>query len=339
LELIVSIKIIAVDKHFNSAGEVIADELFLSWYFRTDESQSKAWELWLLENQRYIPLVEEAIQFLKSAYVQENELSQEQVERAHSKLQSSLDTARVIQMKPKRKRYWIPAAAAVLLLVMAGWIFLRNDRDKTTMDSAYGTISEYQLPDGSQVTLNANSNISIIKDWKEGKDREVWLQGEAFFNVQKTAAKDRFIVHTKNMDVIVTGTQFNAISRDEESSVLLTEGSVIIKIKDGREIPMKPGDFVVMQNNIPAIQPADQDKILAWKQSRLDFDKTPMKEVVKIIARHYGVKVTIADKSIEEKTISGLMPNDNLDVLIQALEATGDYKITRVGKEITISNP
>lgn len=338
MELIVSIKIISVDKHFNSAEEVIADELFLAWYFRTDETKSKAWEVRLLENQRYIPLVEEAIQFLKSTYVQENAMSQEQVELAHSQLQSSLDSAKLIEMKPKRKRLWIPAAA-ILVFAIAGWMLLKNDAGKTTMESAFGTIREYQLPDGSQVTLNANSNITTSKDWKGGKDREVWLQGEAFFNIQKTATKDRFIVHTKNLDIIVTGTQFNVISRDDESSVLLTEGSVIIKTKEGREIPMKPGDFVVMQNNVPAIQPADQDKILAWKQSRLDFDKTPMKEVVKIIARHYGVKVTIADQSIEEKTISGLMPNDNLDVLIQALEATGDYKITRVGKEITISNP
>lgn len=339
LELIVSIKIISVDKHFNSAEDVIADELFLAWYFKTDELKAKAWELWVLENQRCIPFVEEAVHFLKSTHVQESEISQQQVELAHSKLQSSLDTATVIEMKHGRKRFWIPAAAAVLVVAIVGWMFLKDDGNKTTMDSAFGTISEYQLPDGSHVTLNANSNISISKDWKEGKDREVWLEGEAFFKVQKTAVKDRFIVHTKNMDIVVTGTQFNVISRDDESSVLLTEGSVIMKTKDGKEVPMKSGDFAVMQNKVPAIQTADQERILAWKQSRLYFDKTPMKEVAKIIARHYGVKVTIDDKSIEEKTISGLMPNNNLDVLIQAVEATGDYKITRFGKEITISNP
>ena len=62
-----------------------------------------------------------------------------------------------------------------------------------------------------------------------------------------------------------------------------------------------------------------------------------MNEVAKIIARHYGVKVSISDKAIGEKTISGEMPNDNLDVLIEALEATGDFKITRSGNDLIIS--
>jgi ferric-dicitrate binding protein FerR (iron transport regulator) len=60
--------------------------------------------------------------------------------------------------------------------------------------------------------------------------------------------------------------------------------------------------------------------------------------VAKIISRHYGVKVTVTDKAIGESTISGIMPNDNLDVLIQALEAIG-YKITRANGEIIISGP
>lgn len=317
----------------------MADELFQAWYFRGDETKAKTWELWLLENQQYVPLVEEAIHFLKATALQEKEISEDQIQLAYTKLQSSLDSARVVEMKPSGKRWWISAAAAILVFAIAGAFYWNHISEKTTFNSTYGTISQYKLPDGSQVTLNANSHITINKEWKEGKDREVWLQGEAFFKVEKTQAKNRFIVHTNNMDIIVTGTQFNAISRDDESSVLLTEGSVIIKTKDGKEVYMKPGDFVKMQNNIPAPLPADQERILAWKQSRLDFDKTSMSEAAKIIARHYGVKVTIADKTIEEKTISGLMPNDNLDVLIQALEATGDYKITRVGKEITISNP
>lgn len=325
--------------HFNSIEDIIADELFQAWYFTTDNTKAEAWELWLLQNQQQVSLVQEAIQFLKSTQLQEKELPREQIDLAHKKLRSSLNEAKVIEMKSQKRRWWVSAAAAVLLFMMAGMVYWNNMNKKTTLNSAYGMIQNYQLPDGSHVTLNANSHITISKEWEQGKDREVWLEGEAFFKVQKTPMKNRFIVHTKNMDIIVTGTQFNAISREDESSVLLTEGSVIIKTKNGKEIHMKPGDFVKMQNNIPAVQPADQEKILAWKQSRLDFDKTPMIEVAKIITRHYGVKVTIADKFIEEKTISGLMPNDNLDVLIQALEATGDYKITRVGKEITIAAP
>jgi ferric-dicitrate binding protein FerR (iron transport regulator) len=141
------------------------------------------------------------------------------------------------------------------------------------------------------------------------------------------------------MDIVVTGTQFNAIAREDESSVLLTEGSVTIKTPDGKEIKMKPGDFVRIENKVPAKQMVDQQKILAWKEARLDFDNTPIYEVAKIITRHYGVKVSISNKVVGESTISGIMPNDNLDVLIQSLEATGNYKITKTNNEIIIAGP
>ena len=151
--------------------------------------------------------------------------------------------------------------------------------------------------------------------------------------------KNKFIVHTSAMDIIVTGTQFNAIARKDESSVLLTEGSVTIKTPDGNEIKMKPGDFVKIENKIPAKQNVDQQRILAWKEAKLDFDNTPMYEVAKVISRHYGVKVSVANKAVGESTISGIMPNDNLDILIQALEATGNYKITKNDSEIIIAGP
>jgi ferric-dicitrate binding protein FerR (iron transport regulator) len=129
------------------------------------------------------------------------------------------------------------------------------------------------------------------------------------------------------------------VAREDEHSVLLTEGSVTIRTSGGNEIKMKPGDFIKVENQIPARQMVDQQRVLAWKDSKLDFVNTPIREVAKIIARDYGVKVTLADKSIGERTISGIMPNDNLDVLTQALEATGDYKITKTNSEIIISGP
>jgi ferric-dicitrate binding protein FerR (iron transport regulator) len=327
-----------VKKFLNTIEDVIADEHFLAWYFQDDNNKAKQWEEWLSQNPQITPLVQQSIDWLNAYRITEKEISSDQIEAAHQKLMSSLTDAPVIGMKPRRSRWWIPAAAAVLVFAVAGFL-LWNRSNKTTMDSAYGMISEYKLPDGSYVTLNANSKITIRKKWEEGADREVWLQGEAFFKVQKTPARNRFIVHTNVMDIIVTGTQFNAIAREDESSVLLTEGSVTIKTPDGKEIKMRPGDFVRMENAVPAKQTVDQQRVLAWKEARLDFDNTPMNEVAKIIARHYGVKVTIADKTIGESTISGIMPNDNLDVLIQSLEATGDYKITKTNNEIIISGP
>ena len=327
-----------METNFNSIEDVIADEFFLAWYFRQDEMKAKEWEHWLLTHPDSVPLVEKSIAWLKDNYRAEAAPALAATDAAWQKLDLALDAAPIVRMAPARRR-WIPAAAAALILLTAGFAYWSIRAGKTVLDSNYGKLSEYKLPDGSQVLLNANSQLTISKEWEKGNDREVWLKGEAFFKVQKTPLKNKFIVHTRTMDIIVTGTQFNAVCRDDESSVLLTEGSVTIRTPDGGEIHMKPGDFVQLENNVPARKPADQEKILAWKQAKLDFENTPMSEVEKIITRHYGVKVTLADQSLAGKTISGVMPNDNLDVLIQALEATGEFKITKADHGIIIANP
>ena len=154
----------------------------------------------------------------------------------------------------------------------------------------------------------------------------------------KTAHHNRFIVHTDQMDVIVTGTQFNVITRNDRSSVLLTEGSVTIRSKDGKEIMMKPGDFVEINNNGLEKKTANEEAILAWKENKLIFENTPMTEAAKLISEHYGIKVTLADQQVKERPLSGIMQNDNLGVLLKSLEAM-DLKITKKDNEIIISTP
>lgn len=324
-------------EHFSSIEEVISNEFFLAWYYRLDEDRAKEWELWLLQHPQYVALTQESIAWLKSSGLKEKEVPVEKIDGAYRQMLDELDKAPVVRMEQKKPRWIIPAVAAAMVLLIAGYVLWNRPSGDQVLESAYGKISEFQLPDGSEVILNANSALKLDKDWKEGKDREVWLTGEAFFKVQKTSAGNRFIVHTNSMDIIVTGTQFNAISSDEEASVLLTEGKVTVQTCSGNKMELTPGEFVRIENCIPARLEADKEKVLAWKQARLDFENTPMNEVARIITRHYGVKVTLSGENTADRKISGVMPNDSLDVLIKALEATGDFRITRSDNELIIS--
>lgn len=315
----------------------MADERFLAWYFRTSPEKAAAWEQWLSLNPQSGPLVQEAVRSLEQLYVKEKEIPAAQTEAALERFYRQV-AAPVVPMKTRRNRWWIPAAAAILLLI-AGFALWQAGSKEKVFNSDYGQVSEYRLPDGSVVTLNANSQLSMSGNWNGNRDREVWIKGEAFFKVQKTAHKNRFIVHAEDMDIIVTGTQFNVVNTDHESSVLLTEGSVTVKTRDGRELRMKPGDFVRIENETATRKPADEEKQLAWKQSMLVFDNTTLAELARIIRRHYGIEVKIAGKELEAKTLSGIMPNNNLDMLISAIEGTGDFKITKQDKELIISNP
>src|SRR5258705_8271396 len=313
-------------KNLSTVEEMIADELFLAWYYKESDEKADAWENWLNANPARQTMVSEAVNVMDRLRATEAPVSSFRVEAAYNKLNLKLeeledDMAPVVPMKPSRRRWLIGAAAAVLILV-AGVTYFRVSSSKPVIESPYGQISQKELPDGSQVMLNANTTVTLSKDWKEGSDREVWLNGEAFFHVKKTSQKNRFIVHTSQLDIIVTGTQFNVSTRDDKTSVLLTEGSVTIRTNDGKEITMRPGDFLAIENNRAEKKAINEETVLAWKENKLNFEKTPMKEVADMINHHYGVVVKLADETVAEKTITGMMPNNNLDDLLKALELT-----------------
>src|SRR5215207_10703168 len=167
--------------HFTSAEEVITNEFFLAWFYRNDEQKAREWEHFLLDHPDYLPLVEESITWLKEHDLEEMELPAEKVDAAFQRLQACLESTPVVALRPKRSRWWIPAAAAILILVIGGMLYWKSLPSHTKLDSQFGKISTYRLPDGSQVILNANSSVQINKQWKQGADREVWLDGEAFF--------------------------------------------------------------------------------------------------------------------------------------------------------------
>jgi ferric-dicitrate binding protein FerR (iron transport regulator) len=102
------------------------------------------------------------------------------------------------------------------------------------------------------VLLNANSQLRTPARWPAGARREVWLEGEAFFQVTKKGAAPgggtdgaRFVVHTGQVDVAVLGTRFNVTNRRGQTTVTLNEGKV--KLEEGDldgAVIMEPGELV-----------------------------------------------------------------------------------------------
>lgn len=329
-------------KNFQQVEDVIGDEDFQTWFAG---QPNPGWEEWLAANPSQAPLVKQAVAFMNDIKVKELSVPQGEIAKAYQQLTERLDregqgSTPVISIKRQRIKRWMSVAAAVLLLAAGFSIWKYTQPADPSLGTAYGQISTHKLPDGSIMMLNANSCATLGKDWKEGNDREVWLNsGEAFFHVKKTPQKNRFVVHTNDLDVIVTGTQFNVLTRDNKTSVLLTEGSVTIRTPAGEEIKMVPGDFVEIDHNNLEKKKANEESILAWKDNRIIFDNTPIAEAARMIQEHYGMKVIIADSSLNGKTLNGMMPNDNLEILLRSIEATNEFKITRKDTEILISMP
>jgi transmembrane sensor len=326
-------------ENFQTPEELLADESFYSWYFKNDQQAVTAWDNWIKEDPARVALTDEAVKLLQELRLQEGTVPAAQIAVAYSRLQEQIrPTAPVVAIG--RRRWWIAVAAAVILAVAGIGIIKYTGVFAPSVETSYGQIKEQQLPDGSEVTLNAHSKISYSDGWQEGEDREVWLNGEAFFHVKKTVQHSRFIVHTNRFDIIVTGTQFNVVNRNGKTNVLLKEGSVIVHTKDGKDVYMKPGDFVEADDIQLNKKQPEANSILAWKERKMVLDQTPMQTVAKMIEEHYGVQVILKDSAVASHKISGIMVNDNLETLLSALEATMEFKIERNGDDIIIrSNP
>ena len=326
-----------MSKDYREPEDFLSDESFLSWYFGSGRNAGSfadnTWDRWMSEDPNRKQLVDRAVALLEETRIREKELPAAQVEQAELALLQQIDVTHSVPLY--RNWRWI-AAACILLVLLTGMVITRMMPRERLLATAYGQTMDQQLPDGSEVTLNANSRLHYFKTFEDGTDREVWIDGEAFFHVRKTQLKSRFIVHTDRFDIVVTGTQFNVVNRRDKDNVMLREGSVVLHPQTGMDMNMVPGDFVRWGAGRLEKAAVRSDSLLAWKQRLLILDKTPLRELVGIIEDQYGVKVTLQDQSIADSTVTGIMQNNNLDVLLQAVEIATDFDVIRKDGAITI---
>ncbi|SRR5260221_6475999 len=328
-------------KNYNELEDLLSDESFLAWYFKTPGGERQPWDRWMSGHPERARLIQQAVSFLDATRLHEPALPLQQIATAEEKLFNRIDILPAIPAPARAIRFlnsrrWM-VAAAIFVLLSAGLIVTAIRSSKgTAIKTAFGEISHRQLPDGTDVMMDANSSISYAGNWQEGTDREVWMNGEAFFHVRKTRQNSRFVVHLDHVDVVVTGTKFNVINRHGIENIMLEEGSVILRSSNGKQLVMSPGEFVDLREEQWEKKAVQRDSLMAWKEQKLVFDGTPLRELVTIINDHYGVHIKLADSSVGDQTISAILPNNNLEVLLQALEATAEFDILKDGDQITI---
>jgi transmembrane sensor len=155
--------------------------------------------------------------------------------------------------------YWMRIAAVLLItlsstIIYINFIAISNNSaiiEWQEKQTATGTKSSVILNDGTHVILNSNSHIKFPIAFK-GTTREVYLIGEAYFEVHKDH-QHPFIIHTKKMNVRVLGTEFNvkAYAEDPQSETTLIRGSVEVTMNDrpSDRIILKPNEKLVINNN------------------------------------------------------------------------------------------
>lgn len=207
--------------------------------------------------------------------------------------------------------------------------------------TAFGRTSRFTLSDGSVVSLNGNSQLRYAPRWSGGQIREVWLEGEGFFQVTHQQNHERFLVHLPNkLTIEVLGTQFNVMARQSRAKVVLNNGKIRLDVgKQAKEsLVMRPGDLFYADVNAQVYYRKRVDPTLqsAWKEGKLRFDGTTLQEIAQMLEDTYGVNVIIADPVLRRQTLSGSIPSNNIETVLNGLSTVFDLHITRQANRITI---
>jgi ferric-dicitrate binding protein FerR (iron transport regulator) len=210
------------------------------------------------------------------------------------------------------------------------------------------------LPDGSTVWLNAGSSLSYSGDFK-GQNREVFLKGEAFFDVVKKNHQP-FIVHANSVDIKVLGTAFNVTSYAEDNRVEATLIRGIIQVTRPGKINQEPVflhpneklvinlDEATVYNKPKAKNtPAEPVFTLyhldstiktenltetSWMYNRLEFRGDNFEELAKKLERWYNVKINFEDSAVQQLNFNGSFEKETIEQAFVALKAAVPFDYT-----------
>lgn len=210
-------------------------------------------------------------------------------------------------------RIWSAAAAIAVLLVAGWWIFMHEAGSKTleysTADNQSRSIT---LPDQSKIVLNENSTLAYTFD---GKNRQVELSGEAFFDVEKDP-KHPFVIHSGEVETKVLGTSFNIRAYPDEAKVKVSVKTGRVEVRQVQKsqpeaapaLVLLPGNTGVYSTEEAVLEKAPDiatEDVDAWQQGTVVFaGGTTLAEVIPAVEKLYDIKIQ-ADASILSSTIYG----------------------------------
>ncbi|WP_339663294.1 FecR family protein [uncultured Polaribacter sp.] len=237
--------------------------------------------------------------------------------------------------KPKGKiinlyaKIAIAVAASVVLFFSIQTLFLNTDVE---YQSNFGEQQTIALLDGSEVILNAKSQLKYNKnDWKN--NREVFLNGEAFFKVQKGST---FTVVTDNGRITVLGTEFNVNSHHKFFEVICYQGRVKV-VNNNKKYILTPhksirnihGTTFEENLNLRTIRPT-------WIDGESNFRSVPLSEVITALENQFNVKIN-SDSIDDSQLFTGSFDNKNIKVALASVFSAINMNYQIKNKSIYLS--
>lgn len=258
---------------------------------------------------------------------------------------------------------WTSAAAIFFIGILNLYYITRTTESKPTIEgrellsyipngykheiyTEKGVKATIILPDSSRVLLNSDTRL-VFPDRFTGSTREVFLSGEAFFEVASDSLVPMIVNTSKKFHIEVFGTTFNVRSYEdeEESQATLLSGQVnlVRNVGDKKEnevvTVLRPNEsYIIKTDNtlLTVVDESDISKEIAWKDGKLIFELTPMKEIITKMERWHGVVFSVKDPEVMDYKITGSFKSESAIQIMEMIKFTSliDYSID--GNRITL---
>ena len=286
-----------IQKYFNNNYSDGAQKKFVSWLKNFVDDKERDDALYNIWNELDIPA---------------DETTERSFESLHIKIKEQVT---LLSKKSLRLRLLRIAATLMLPIIATGityWVMkdLKSTNENIVLVECIvpdGEIRTITLPDSTIVKVNSGSILIYPQQFTN--NREVYLNGEAYFAVTNDETKP-FIVKTTDMDIEVLGTVFNvyAYTDSENSSTVLQEGKVNVRLKSGNKesVILYPAEQITYNRNSGMVEKniAKIENVIAWTDGNMVISGKPMIDVIKIIERKYAMKVYLNSSTYENERIT-----------------------------------
>ena len=231
----------------------------------------------------------------------------------------------------------IQQTAAGKLTINNDTILLKDKNakfNKTSMAQIiipYGKRSEITLSDGTKIWLNAGSTLSYPVRFTDNV-REVYLSGEAFFEVTTDCSKPFYVV-TGDLRIKVTGTRFNVTSYENDvvTQAVLVEGKIEAAKNRlfGRSVELSPGERIVYDRKENKIQKdkVDVELYSSWVNGYLLIESEPVVEIFKKLERYYDKKIVVEKFSDQPRFTGKLNLDDDLEKVLNNMAFSATFSV------------
>ncbi|MFY0654222.1 MAG: DUF4974 domain-containing protein [Cyclobacteriaceae bacterium] len=333
-----------------STEDFINDESFQSFARGLKEEDERFWINWLKQNPNKQIEFDEARELLAAFSIKELKVQESTFHQDLDRLQSTMNGAKGVKLSIQKSLSWTIKIAASIILVLGIAYFLQDNSaiednnaivELTLLEKSTpkGQKTTFMLPDGSKVKLNSDSYIK----YEEVKERRnVYLAGEAFFEVTKDADRP-FTVFSGNVQTTALGTSFNvrAYPDDQVTKVYLATGKVKVSEfnkEEGETLMLEPGDAAGYDKDLGklAYRSFSAENSLSWSEGTIIFDNAEFHEVKKVLERWYGVNIHVNRNPDSGWRINGSFKNESLENILNSIHFTTPFQYSLSEKNVKI---